>query len=83
MIQVTFSCQEGQVMVGNGTITCQIEGVWSGQLPECQFVYSEESSSKNRAFFGMALTGIGTMVGFFGCAYYLLNLSPNQIYGTV
>ena len=37
--QVTYTCDVGYELEGNGQRTCQARGQWSGQLPECTRKY--------------------------------------------
>ena len=32
---VTITCVEGYVLVGNATVTCSRQGTWKSQLPHC------------------------------------------------
>ena len=32
---VTITCVEGYVLVGNATVTCSRQGTWKPQLPHC------------------------------------------------
>ncbi|XP_058831094.1 sushi, von Willebrand factor type A, EGF and pentraxin domain-containing protein 1 [Topomyia yanbarensis] len=33
-----FACTRGRYMVGNGTRTCQLSGVWTGRNPACKLI---------------------------------------------
>ncbi|NWI28363.1 C4BPA protein, partial [Sula dactylatra] len=58
---VTYRCDKGFALIGDATIYCtvmdnNVEGTWSGPVPECKVVRCENPEVKN----GRKLSGFGT-----------------------
>ena len=39
-IEAMYVCDEGFQLIGNGTRMCQANGMWSGNEPECEGMYT-------------------------------------------
>ena len=40
----SFVCQEGFILKGNETLTCEQSGQWSGDVPKCISEYTQANS---------------------------------------
>jgi CUB/sushi domain-containing protein len=61
---VSFSCEAGFSVNGNGHIACRDTGEWSGSRPTCEKTVCPPLSSSSHLLLNTTSVSVGTVVGF-------------------